>query len=113
MLVGKPDFIKNNVHYYADLDLDSLYQDKVDDTWDVAGVYTDLGWGDIGGAEYNYCFDGKEDNSAIYKTDGEDTYTDDWVPYEIDFDDPAWKQKLIDKMIECIEEWYLQEDDYD
>lgn len=113
MLVGEPDFVKHKVKYYADLDLDSIWQDKVDDTWDVAAIYTDLGWGEIGGAEYHYCFDGKVDNSVIYKTDGNLRDREFTEPYEIDFDEPDWKERLINKMIECIEEWFLQEDDDD
>lgn len=67
------------------------------ESWGEAQV-----WGDKVGAEYNLCFDG-ENCSAIYMMrEGEDGnwYTDSttFEHYEIDPDDPNWKENLIEAM---------------
>lgn len=72
------------------------------DTWGEAQV-----WDGKIGAEYNLCFD--EDNcSAIYlMEEGEDgcwsTDVSTFEHYEIDPDDPEWKENLIKAMTEFVD----------
>lgn len=60
------------------------------------------------GVEYNFCVDGEENCSAIYKmkfnknTDYMETDTDTFVHYEIDFDDDNWKENLENAMCRAM-----------
>lgn len=71
------------------------------DAWGEAQV-----WNGKIGAEYNLCFDG-ENCSAIYLMEEDDdgywsTDSSTFEHYEIDPDDPEWKDKLIKTMQEFV-----------
>ena len=64
------------------------------------------------GVEYNLCVDNGKNLSAIYKVDyNEETNcieTDysKFVHYEIDFDNPRWKEKLENAMCKTLIEFF-------
>ena len=73
------------------------------DEWGCAFVWL----GDIG-VEYNFCIDSGENCCAIYKTNMNhetghmETDYDEFVHYEIDFNDLDWEKKLENAMCEAL-----------
>lgn len=65
------------------------------DTWGVITVWNDKL---ERGAEYNYCIEDGDNMSAIYLTFEDETDTSTYESYVVDFKDPYWKRKLIDRM---------------
>lgn len=87
-----------------ELNMDEFYRDiDIIDEWGSAFLYGENG----NGVEYNFCRDGFDDCSAIYYFKQDEDYLstnyDEYVHYEIDFDNENWEQKLIDAMIEALE----------
>lgn len=83
------------------------------DVWDEWGC-AEISLGDIG-AEYNFCIDKStseiENASAIYPTyinkDGYlATNTDNYVHYEIDFDNEHWKEEFENAMCKALIEFF-------
>ena len=94
---------RNGYHFEVNMDDSYQYLNNVDE-WEAAEVIGNHG----NGAEYNYYYDGKNELSAIYKVDGFDTDGSTYEMYEIDFGLNDWKERLINKMIECAEAWFGQ-----
>ena len=98
--------------YEMNLKEDIANEDDVD-IWGDIQVYTLDKGKNLGiGAEYNYCIDDGEDNSAIYmmyedkETGDWDTDTDDYIHYEIDFTDPEWDWKILQAMKDFVSRKY-------
>lgn len=74
------------------------------DEWGVAEL-----WYDNKGVEYNYCIDDGENCSAIYKTEinektgYRETDYNSFIHYEVDFNNPSWKEILINELDKAFE----------
>ncbi len=74
------------------------------DEWGVAEL-----WYDNKGVEYNYCIDEGENCSAIYKTEinekigYRETDYNSFIHYEVDFNNPRWKENLINELDKAFE----------
>ena len=95
--------LKTKEAYEFECNISKEYADLVScDEWGCASV-----WLGDAGAEYNFCKDG-EDCSAIYKTEMNpetgcmETDYDEFIHYEIDFDDPEWEAALENAMCEAL-----------
>lgn len=84
-----------------ELNMDESYKDcKTIDEWEMAVV-----WIGYYGAEYNLCLQNGDNYSAIYfmkyndETDYWDTDSNDYLHYEIDFNNPNWKLDLKEAMV--------------
>jgi hypothetical protein len=102
MYFKAPVKMKGKSKYYYEINIDESYAEGVVDEWGAAFVWNKKGQG----AEYNLCYDGRNEMSAIYKADEYETDPTTYEHYEIDFSDDEWKQKLINRMIECTERWW-------
>ena len=110
--------LKNNEEYYFDCRINkekALKEIADTDYFDEWGcVYVSLG--DDIGAEYNLCIDNTTNEnincSAIYKTDYNDkadcieTDYSTFIHYEIDFDNPEWKEELENAMCKALIEFF-------
>ncbi len=107
MYFDAPVKMKGKEKYFCEVNIDDSYADMNHyDEWGAAYVFNRDG----NGAEYNICYDGRNECSAIYKLEGQDTDTSTYEHYEIDFSMDDWKERLINRMIECVEEWFGDED---
>ena len=102
--------------WYCDIEKDRTLKEIADtdfyDEW--GGAYISVG--NYVGVEYNLCIDNTTNeninSSAIYKTDyneREDCIETDgttFIHYEIDFDNPEWKEKLEDAMCDALIEFF-------
>lgn len=103
MYFHAPVKMKGKEKFYVELNINESYAKKDSyDEWNAANVWNSHGKG----AEYNLCYDGRNEMSAIYKADEYETDPTTYEPYEIDFSEDDWREKLIDKMIECTKEWW-------
>lgn len=74
------------------------------DEWGCAFVWL----GDDIGVEYNFCIDGEYNCCAIYKmevnseTGYMETDYDEFIHYEIDFDNEHWMEDLKDAMCKAL-----------
>ncbi len=92
--------------YYFEVNMDDSYQYKKDvDEWGAAVIFD----GNGNGVEYNYCYDGRNEASAIYKFEGIDTDYSVYQSYEIDFSNDNWQEKLLDAMIDSYHEFFDEE----
>ena len=109
MYFDAPSVIKGIERYYCEINIDSSYETRIADEWGAAYVFNR--WGQ--GAEYRFNYDGRNEQSAIYRLDEYGhTYkssVDDREYYEIDFGDDNWEEKLTDAMIRCVDEWWDKE----
>lgn len=102
----------NDYHFYCDISKSRVLNEIADttgfDEWGCAYVSLD----ETMSVEYNLCIDnttGESINeSAIYRVDymdENDEYETDcntFIHYEIDFDNPKWKQKLENAMCKAL-----------
>lgn len=102
MFMTAPSLIKGKEKYHYEINIDESYGEGIVDEWGAAYVWNSNGEG----AEYNIYYDGQSECSAIYKMDEDSTDPTTYEHYEIDFSDDKWKQKLINRMIECTERWW-------
>ena len=63
------------------------------------------------GVEYNYCHENGEDYSAFYKMYPDDegflhTDSSKFIPYEIDWSDPNWKEELKIAAVQAYYQFY-------
>ena len=105
MFFEAPVKIKGNSKYHYEINIDESYGEGIVDEWGAAFVWNRNGVG----AEYNICYDGKDECSVIYKMDEDSTDPTTYHHYEIDFTEDDWKEKLINAMIECVDEWWKEE----
>lgn len=98
--------MKGKEKFYHEINIDESYGEGIVDEWGAAYVWNKDG----NGAEYNICYDGKDECSAIYKMEDDRTDSNTYEHYEIDFSDDGWKEKLINRMIECVKEWFDDRD---
>lgn len=89
------------MNYEFELNMNDSYKQYTDiDEWKMAIVR--IGYY---GAEYNLCLQNGDNYSAIYfmkyndKTDYWDTDSNDYLHYEIDFNNPNWKLDLKETMV--------------
>ena len=79
----------------------------------AACLWLESGWQ---GVEYNLCFDKHDgtNSSAIYKMNAEteETFSDIYEHYEIDFSDCKWEEKLKNKMEAVAREFWQTEEDH-
>lgn len=94
--------MKGKENFYYEINIDESYGEGIVDEWGAAYVWNRYG----NGAEYNIYYDGRSEYSAIYKMEDDHTDTTTYHHYEIDFSDDDWKEKLINQMIACTEEWF-------
>ena len=106
MYFKAPVKIKGKSKYYCEVNIDESYGEGIVDEWGAAYVWNKDG----NGAEYNIYYDGKDECSAIYKMEDDRTDSNTYEHYEIDFSDDGWKEKLINRMIECVKEWFDDRD---
>lgn len=105
MFFEAPVKIIGNSKYHYEINIDESYGEGIVDEWGAAFVWNRYGVG----AEYNICYDGKNECSAIYKMDEDSTDSTTYNHYEIDFAEDDWKEKLINAMIKCVDEWWKEE----
>lgn len=78
----------------------------------AACLWLESGWQ---GVEYNLCFDKHDgtNSSAIYKMNAEteETFSDIYEHYEIDFSDCKWEEKLKNKMEAVAREFWQTEEE--
>ena len=88
--------------FQIEINIDPTQIDKnCMDEWGVAVAWIN----NECGIEYNLCYDNEICESAFYPFyKGEEMDTSNPFHYEIDFDDPEWRNKLVWKMIEIIAE---------
>lgn len=99
--------------YEFELNMDESYDDIVNiDEWGCAFLYGENG----NGVEYNFCrelfLSEYSDCSAIYYFKDEEylsTNYDEYVHYEIDFDNDNWKQELKNAMIKALKHFERKE----
>ena len=78
------------------------------DEWGCACVW----FGENIGVEYNFCYDDGESCCAIYKMEFNngsgymDTDYSTFIHYDVDFDNPEWKNKLENAMCEALIEFF-------
>lgn len=95
--------VENNPNFEFECHISEEYKGKETDEWGSAFAYL----GDVG-VEYNFCIDGGNDCSAIYKmeynreTESIETDYSTFIHYEIDFDNKCWIQKLRDTMYKVL-----------
>lgn len=90
--------------YEFECNIGEDYKGRETDEWGCAFIFL----GDIG-AEYNYCLDSGTNCSAIYKAEFEEylsTNYDEYIHYEIDFDDEHWMENLENAMCEALIEFF-------
>lgn len=91
--------------YHASVNIDDSYQYKDSyDEWGAAELFDRNG----NGVEYNLCYDGKSEMSAIYKVDGFDIDESSHISYEIDFSFDDWKERLINAMIKAHNKFWKE-----
>ena len=83
--------------FHVKVKIDESYADKTDeDIWEAAFAYD----GNCNGISYNFRRNG-EDSSVFYLVEEGDELTEFNEPYEIDFEEDNWREKLINAMIEA------------
>ena len=98
--------------YEINIDPQEVDTDYMDE-WGAAFLWLD----DERGVEYNLCYDSGECESAIYKTEmnyKDRDYPDGYMetdsstfePYEIDFNDENWKEKLVNAMEKIAKDFF-------
>ena len=110
--------LKSNEEYYFQCDIEkeeALKEIADTDYFDEWGcVYVSLG--ETMAVEYNLCIDNTTNEninaSAIYKIDYDEendyieTDVSTFIHYEIDFNNPKWKNELEDAMCEALIEFF-------
>lgn len=101
--------LKHKENYEFECNMSNEYADCTNhDEWGCAYLWL----GDDIGVEYNFCFDNGESCCAIYKmelnneTDYMETDYDKFNHYDIDFDNPNWKEELENAMCKTLIEFF-------
>lgn len=112
---------RNDYRFYCNLTKSRVLNEIADmdsfDEWGCAFItIKDTILDEEIGVEYNLCIDKTtnkyEDNSAIYKVDYNEadgcieTDYNEFIHYEIDFDNPKWKQNLENAMCKALIEFF-------
>lgn len=100
------------MNYEFDLQINDSYKDIEDiEEWGCAFLWLD----DNRGVEYNFCIDNSTNEhincSAIYPAyvNSEGYMENDtswWIHYEIDFNEPQWREKLEMAMFKAAKKYY-------
>ena len=101
----KVNALKSRTDYSFELNMSEDYKSYENcDEWGCAYAWI----GEDRGVEYNFCIDGSTNSCAIYKTEVNEktglmeTDYSICTHYEIDFDNPDWKEVLEDAMCEAL-----------
>ena len=97
--------LKQNKEYEFECNISEEYKTYENhDEWGCAFVWL----GENIGVEYNFCFDNGESCCAIYKmelnheTDYMETDYDKYNHYDVNFNNPNWKEELENAMCEAM-----------
>lgn len=95
--------LKEKESFEFECNMSNEYKDMETDEWGCAEVW----FNDIG-VEYNFCIDEGKNYCAIYKTEINketgymETDYEEYVHYEINFDNENWKEELENAMCEAL-----------
>ena len=99
---GTDQLFVNDHKYTFELDVKPTGENEA---WVEAHIWDE---GEKTGSEYKHCIDGTEPSGYYMMYEDEDgfmqTAPDEFVPYEISFEEPDWERKLLEQMAQFVDQ---------